>query len=76
MTTSEHVEHVVAHMTDLVEKIGLKQALGRIEKRIVEIAIELAGNNCQEAADSLKVNRTTLVEMRRKHKLPLMRRSR
>lgn len=76
MTTSEQVEHVVAHMTDLVEKIGLKQALGRIEKRLVEIAIELAGNNCQEAADNLKVNRTTLVEMRRKHKLPLMRRSR
>jgi len=76
MTTSEQVEHVVAHMTDLVEKIGLKQALGRIEKRIIEIALELSGNNFQEVADSLKVNRTTLVEMRRKHKLPIMRRSR
>ena len=65
------VEIVVAHMTTLVEQVGMKRAFQSVEKRMIEVALELSDNNGQAASKKLKINRTTLVEMRRRHKLPL-----
>jgi len=71
MNVRDEVERIVANMTTLVEQIGLDRTLDRVEKRLIEIALELDGNNCKRAAERLKLNRTTLVEKRRKFRLPL-----
>lgn len=71
MNVRDEVERIVANMTTLVEQIGLDRTLDRVEKRMIEVALELTGNNGQQAADMLRIKRTTLVEKRRKHHLPL-----
>lgn len=73
MSVKEEVERIVASMTTLVEQIGLDRAIERVEKRFIEVALELEGNNCQQAANRLGLKRTTLVEKRRKFHLPLNR---
>lgn len=75
MIIRDEIEKLAAHSTDLVEQIGLTETLMRLEKRLIEIALELNGNHCQLAADQLRINRTTLVMKRRRHNLPLLRRS-
>ena len=49
----------------------LDQLLAEVEIALITIALEKNGNNCAKAARFLGINRPTLVEKRRKYKMPL-----
>lgn len=46
--------------------------LADLEKELIIDAMKRAGGNCAYAADLLGINRTTLVEKRKKYGLPTM----
>lgn len=56
---------------NLKPPFSLKEFLEDLEKEFIQAAIKENGGNCAKAADQLKMNRTTLVEKRRKYGMPM-----
>lgn len=53
------------------EGFKLKKELAALERSLILHALSCTDDNCNQAADLLGINRTTLVEKRKKLGLPL-----
>jgi len=66
-----HVLLISEQILDHLDGESLKTAFIRIEKHIIEKTLKICKFNCQDAAEQLGMNRTTLVEKRRRFGLKL-----
>jgi len=58
------------------EGLGLATYLDTVERSLIQQALDRTGGNKAQAARLLGLNRTTLVEMRKRHELAELRRAR
>lgn len=79
MTYEQETDFVIAARARVHERVlnvfpdgaNLNRIIELVELRAVTAALEETHGNGRLAADVLGINRTTLVEMRRRHGLPL-----
>lgn len=77
-TEQDAYEEMTAAAKTIAERIKEYPALldtlcTEIELALIKIAMDRSDGNCSHAAKLLGINRTTLVEKRRKFRLPLQR---
>lgn len=70
-TEQELVRQVAQHLYFHLRTLGLSHVMRELEKELVLMALKETKQNCEHAAELLKVTRTCLVEKRRKHGLRL-----
>lgn len=56
----------VSHLIRACRRYGMRAVMEALERKLVHLAMVKSGNVCEHAALELGLNRTTLVEKRRK----------
>ena len=55
---------------DILDKIDLRRHLSEVELILIESSLKKADGSVTKAAQSLKINRTTLIEKMKKYSIP------